>query len=117
MRRPILRYGEPVLHTRAAPVPAVTPQTDALIDDMRETMQGAAGVGLAYIPGSNCSHGGASGSTKEPGLVFVLMMVESFVFWSFVSRSAEAFQGLVRSCHCLQDVLLAKVAGLSEQKF
>ena len=41
MRRPILRYGAPVLHTRAAPVPALTPQIDALIDDMRETLQGA----------------------------------------------------------------------------
>ena len=47
MRRPILRYGEPVLHQKAAPVEALTPEIDALIDDMRETMHAAAGVGLA----------------------------------------------------------------------
>ena len=47
MRRPILRYGEPVLHRKAAPVEALTPEIDALIDDMRETMHAAAGVGLA----------------------------------------------------------------------
>jgi peptide deformylase len=47
MRRPILRYGEPVLQQKAAPVDALTPEIDTLIDDMRETMHGAAGVGLA----------------------------------------------------------------------
>jgi peptide deformylase len=47
MRRPILRYGDPVLHRKAAPVEALTPEIDALIDDMRETMHAAAGVGLA----------------------------------------------------------------------
>ncbi len=47
MRRPILRYGEPVLTQKAAPVAELTPRIDALIDDMRETMHGAAGVGLA----------------------------------------------------------------------
>ena len=47
MRRPILRYGEPVLHRKAAPVEALTPEIDALIDDMRDTMHAAAGVGLA----------------------------------------------------------------------
>jgi peptide deformylase len=47
MRRPILRYGDPVLHRKAAPVAALTPEIDALIDDMRETMHAAAGVGLA----------------------------------------------------------------------
>ena len=47
MRQPILRYGEPVLHQKAAPVEALTPEIDALIDDMRETMHAAAGVGLA----------------------------------------------------------------------
>ena len=47
MRQPILRYGEPVLHRKAAPVEALTPEIDALIDDMRETMHAAAGVGLA----------------------------------------------------------------------
>ncbi len=47
MRRPILRYGEPVLQQKAMPVADLTPRIDALIDDMRETMHGAAGVGLA----------------------------------------------------------------------
>ena len=47
MRRPILRYGDPVLHRKAAPVEALTPDIDVLIDDMRETMHAAAGVGRA----------------------------------------------------------------------
>ncbi len=47
MRRPILRYGEPVLQLKASPVDDLTARIDALIDDMRETMHGAAGVGLA----------------------------------------------------------------------
>lgn len=47
MRRPILRYGAPVLHARAAPVIAFTAEVDTLIDDMRDTMQAAVGVGLA----------------------------------------------------------------------
>ena len=47
MRRPILRYGDPLLHRKAAPVAAVTREIDALIDDMRDTMHAASGVGLA----------------------------------------------------------------------
>jgi peptide deformylase len=47
MRRPILRYGDPVLHARAAPVQALTPAIDTLIDDMHETLRDASGVGLA----------------------------------------------------------------------
>ncbi|MBA2353489.1 MAG: peptide deformylase [Acidobacteria bacterium] len=47
MRRPILRYGAPVLHCRARQVATVTPAIETLIDDMRETMHAAAGVGLA----------------------------------------------------------------------
>lgn len=47
MRRPILRYGAPILHTRAAPVADMTPEVDHLIDDMIETMHAAPGVGLA----------------------------------------------------------------------
>jgi peptide deformylase len=47
MRRPILRYGAPVLQQKAAPIAALTPELDTLIDDMRDTMHGAAGVGLA----------------------------------------------------------------------
>lgn len=47
MRRPILRFGEPVLHTPARDVAEITPDVEALIDDMVETMHGAPGIGLA----------------------------------------------------------------------
>jgi peptide deformylase len=47
MRRPILRYGDPILHRKAAPIAEVTPHVASLIEDMRETMHAAAGVGLA----------------------------------------------------------------------
>ena len=47
MVRPILRYGEPLLHDVAAPVApdAVTaPATRALIDDLLETLRDARGI-------------------------------------------------------------------------
>lgn len=47
MKRPILRYGVPVLHTPAAPVDEVTSEVQQLIDDMVETMHAAPGIGLA----------------------------------------------------------------------
>jgi len=47
MIRPILRLGETVLAEPARPVEAITPEIDALIDDMIETMYAAPGVGLA----------------------------------------------------------------------
>ena len=47
MIRPILRYGEDVLHRSAADVEEITPQVTALIDDMIDTMYAASGVGLA----------------------------------------------------------------------
>jgi len=47
MLRPILRLGRAVLQQAAAPVPAVGPETQALIDDMIETMHAAPGIGLA----------------------------------------------------------------------
>jgi peptide deformylase len=50
MVRPILRYGEPLLHVVAAPVApeAVTaPATRALIEDLLDTLRDAHGVGLA----------------------------------------------------------------------
>ncbi|MEO8257331.1 MAG: peptide deformylase [Acidobacteriota bacterium] len=47
MLRPILKYGDQVLHEPARPVEAVTPQIEQLIDDMIETMYAAPGVGLA----------------------------------------------------------------------
>jgi peptide deformylase len=45
--RPILRYGASDLHAPARPVPAITAETQALIDDMIETMYAAPGIGLA----------------------------------------------------------------------
>ena len=47
MIRPILRFGEQVLHTPAAPVSDVTPEIHRLVNDMIETMYAAPGVGLA----------------------------------------------------------------------
>jgi peptide deformylase len=47
MIRPILRYGEQVLHQRAEPVGEMTEAVQQLIDDMIETMYAAPGVGLA----------------------------------------------------------------------
>jgi len=47
MIRPILRYGDSILHDRALPVDAITPDIERLIDDMVETMYAAPGVGLA----------------------------------------------------------------------
>jgi peptide deformylase len=50
MVRPILRYGEPLLHDVAPPVAAdavTAPATRALIDDLLDTLRNAHGVGLA----------------------------------------------------------------------
>jgi peptide deformylase len=47
MIRPILRYGDQVLHDRARNVDAITPEIDRLVDDMIETMYAAPGIGLA----------------------------------------------------------------------
>jgi peptide deformylase len=47
MIRPILKYGDHVLHERAQPVDVVTPDVERLVDDMIETMYAAPGVGLA----------------------------------------------------------------------
>jgi peptide deformylase len=47
MIRPILRYGEDVLHEPARVVEAVTPEIDALVVDMIDTMYAAPGIGLA----------------------------------------------------------------------
>ena len=45
--REILEYPDPRLREVAKPVAAVTPEIQALIDDMAETMYAAPGVGLA----------------------------------------------------------------------
>ena len=47
MIRPILKYGDELLHERARPVDALTQEVDRLITDMIETMYAAPGVGLA----------------------------------------------------------------------
>jgi peptide deformylase len=47
MIRPILKYGDQLLHTPARPVEAITPEVDRLVEDMIETMYAAPGIGLA----------------------------------------------------------------------
>jgi len=47
MIRPILKYGDSILHDPAGPVEAVTADIARIIDDMIETMYAAPGVGLA----------------------------------------------------------------------
>jgi peptide deformylase len=47
MIRPILRYGDKLLHQPAAPVQEITPAIQQLIDDLIETMYAAPGIGLA----------------------------------------------------------------------
>jgi peptide deformylase len=47
MIRPILKYGDATLHTRAREIDAITPEVDRLVGDMIETMYAAPGVGLA----------------------------------------------------------------------
>ena len=44
---PIYAYGQPVLRERAAEVDGDSPELQALLDDMVETMRGASGAGLA----------------------------------------------------------------------
>jgi peptide deformylase len=47
MIRPILKYGDTVVHDRAKLVDAMTAEVDRLVNDMIETMYAAPGVGLA----------------------------------------------------------------------
>jgi peptide deformylase len=47
MLRPILKYGDRLLHEPARPVDAVTAEIERLVDDMVETMYAAPGIGLA----------------------------------------------------------------------
>ena len=44
---PIVQYGNPVLRRKGAKITDLTPELLGLVDDMLETMQNAAGVGLA----------------------------------------------------------------------
>ena len=47
MIRPILKYGDDILHEQARPVGELTGDVHQLIDDMIETMYAAPGIGLA----------------------------------------------------------------------
>ena len=47
MLRPILRLGDSILSEPARVVDTITPEIEALIDDMIETMYAAPGIGLA----------------------------------------------------------------------
>jgi peptide deformylase len=47
MIRPILKYGDSLLHEPAALVDAITPDIERIIDDMIDTMYAAPGIGLA----------------------------------------------------------------------
>jgi peptide deformylase len=47
MIKPILKYGDEVLHQQAQPVGELTGDIHQLIDDMIETMYAAPGIGLA----------------------------------------------------------------------
>ena len=47
MIRPILKYGDEILHQPALPVQSITADVVRVIDDLIETMYAAPGVGLA----------------------------------------------------------------------
>ncbi len=47
MLRPILKYGDQILHEAARPVDAITSDVSSVITDMIETMYAAPGIGLA----------------------------------------------------------------------
>ena len=47
--RDIVKIPDPVLKTVSTPVPAVTDEVRALMDDMLETMYAAPGIGLAAV--------------------------------------------------------------------
>ena len=47
MIRPIVKYGQDILHQPAKRVDDVTPDLQRLVDDMVETMYAAPGIGLA----------------------------------------------------------------------
>ena len=47
--RPIIEAPDPLLRQISTPVEAITPDVEALIDDMFETMYAAPGIGLAAI--------------------------------------------------------------------
>src|SRR2546426_2898454 len=44
---PIVKYGDPILRKKGIPIEKITAEVKRLIDDMFETMDAAAGIGLA----------------------------------------------------------------------
>ncbi|MBM3833153.1 MAG: peptide deformylase [Verrucomicrobia bacterium] len=44
---PVLKYGHPVLRQKGVRIESITPEIQTLINDMKETMYAAKGVGLA----------------------------------------------------------------------
>jgi peptide deformylase len=46
-KRPIVKYGEPVLHRPSEPVETINGEIHRLLEDMVETMWAAPGIGLA----------------------------------------------------------------------
>src|SRR3954465_14736880 len=75
MIRPILKYGDSVLHGKARIVDAITPDIERLIDDMIETMYAAPGVGLAAtqvgVP-LRIFGGAVSGGRDPKGLITLI---------------------------------------------
>ena len=47
MARPVVKYGAPVLRAEAQPVESVTPEVQALVDEMIAAMYAERGIGLA----------------------------------------------------------------------
>ncbi len=79
--RPIVRLGHPVLRTPAAPLSAEelgSPEVQALIDDMVETMRAAEGVGLAAPQvgiGAQLFVYGVAADERSPGAEIPLQVV------------------------------------------
>jgi peptide deformylase len=47
MKLPVLQYGHPILRKKGLAIEAITPEIEELIENMKETMYAARGVGLA----------------------------------------------------------------------
>ena len=58
--RPIVTYGDPVLHQRAAEVTTIDDEVRTLVADMLETMKVSNGVGLAALGERLASPAGAA---------------------------------------------------------
>ena len=78
--RPIVKWGESVLHGPAAPVERIDAQTAELVRDMIDTMYAAPGIGLAapQVGISKRLFVIDTSSDTEPGEVIVLANPELF---------------------------------------